>query len=473
MIKKSFKSLALLSLLGFVACPGQAPVEKPLVQAAPTHFQADELDKLPTCGASIEGALGIVKESDKIYACNGKDWQLLTSSEPVSFAQIAQENYNQYFKSVGILKTFYEYASDDVQKLVQVTATYKYEVDHPTKPGEKAYKAFEKSFVVSALTGDTCVADEYKPKKLKLSAGTAWLTKLDGKDPVFVTNHHVASAPGKDTLVNSKLPVGAYQYCNSTLLTTKTNEFINANPAIFKLKEMMINGKKTTIEIDDSRTSVILVVPGKLAKATLYLPKTTLNGSQVMAQGLSYSGWEPSTTDFDAYEVTDFDWSTVAKREDSADLALIKPTTTMLSGRTPLPLSASTVKTINDDSLKMGDEVFSIGYPLVQGPRLSHGPAFYVQTCNEWLQTDFGYLAELTDDFCVDLFAVNKEKKRFFYYAYGDHGGSGSPVFNKSGQVVGVHTWGNGGDGHPFNSAQFVEEVRKYLAQTRVWQSIK
>jgi hypothetical protein len=93
-----------------------------------------------------------------------------------------------------------------------------------------------------------------------------------------------------------------------------------------------------------------------------------------------------------------------------------------------------------------------------------------MQTCDEWQKADYG---ETDTTAACASYHLAPSDRRFLFFGYGDHGGSGSPVFDRLGNVIGVFTWGNGSSGTSFDAAQFAERVQHFLAQGRSYSTIQ
>lgn len=207
----------------------------------------------------------------------------------------------------------------------------------------------------------------------------------------------------------------------------------------------------------------------------VYFPKTQYAADTILAKGLpNYAGFTPSDKDFDAYKVSAVDLTPyTTTTSDSADLAFL--TVPGISGRAALPLadavvssSAGAATDLTDPAAKnflnLGDGVFNINYSQVQGPRLSLGTVTTIQTCGAWLKT--------TTSQCTTELRVPDNRRLLFWWGYGDHGGSGSPVFDRFGKVAGIFTFGSAPPDTFTAVAQLVGDIQYWLSKPRAWKSM-
>jgi hypothetical protein len=205
---------------------------------------------------------------------------------------------------------------------------------------------------------------------------------------------------------------------------------------------------------------------------TLYLPKTQHAAETILAKGLSsYAGFSPSLTDFDSFKASQLDLSPyISTAGDSSDLAFLNVPGVV--GRAILPLEESTLDTlagspadVSDNGAKnavnLGDGIFNINYSQVQGPRLSVGTVTTIQTCEAWLKT--------MNASCSSDLNVPAARRLLFWWGYGDHGGSGSPVFDRFGKVTAVFTFGSVPPDTFAAAGQFVGDVQYWLSRPRSW----
>lgn len=211
-------------------------------------------------------------------------------------------------------------------------------------------------------------------------------------------------------------------------------------------------------------------------KIYFYLPKTQFAAETLLAKGLpNYAGFAPSTLDFDVFEAKAVDMSPyTSKNGDAADFAFLD--VPGVAGRAVLPLAENAFTAIagssadlsdngSKNSVNLGDGVFNINYSQVQGPRLSMGTVTTIQTCGAWLKT--------ANASCISEIGIPDSRRLLFWWGYGDHGGSGSPVFDRFGKVAAVFTFGSVPPDTFTAAGQFVGDLRYWLAKPRSYTTLK
>lgn len=207
---------------------------------------------------------------------------------------------------------------------------------------------------------------------------------------------------------------------------------------------------------------------GSLSKVSVFFPKTTFAADSVLRQGLPhYAGFSPSLEDFDEVPVAKIDRAPTTSTTDKADLAFLEIGKTT---RTPLVMNMEAPSSDSPNTLRTGDEIVAIGYSVVQGPRLTVGRVFHIENCEALVRAMAGPNYKPSD--CLSQLKVTEKTLMMSYWGYGDHGGSGSPVLDRFGNVVGVHTWGAGEGQAPFNAAQMASDVNRFLKLTRSFKEL-
>lgn len=210
-----------------------------------------------------------------------------------------------------------------------------------------------------------------------------------------------------------------------------------------------------------------------LESLSLYLPRQSIGLDTLRSMGTANSpSWDLSGNEFDIFEVTQVDRRASSDPDpeapgDRTDAAFLRVSG---HGRTPLNLSAGSQSSPSGSSLRIGEQLVLFGHPLGQSSTVSVGELMNLQTCREWWQT---YASDGTDtEFCADYMMV-PDSLTMTVGNYADGGASGSPAFNRFGEVIGILTWGsNASDYYDNNSLQPVEYVRPWLQMPRIWVGI-
>lgn len=372
-------------------------------------FSVEAFDKLPACGDQNKGSLGYALAEKKFYVCDSawKEVALESGSASASAKLVTRNSEEPPGENC-------KYGGKKVQSGIDADASG---VLEDSEVGSTIYscdggiegiaqKVFEKTFKSIGIVVSTY---SHPFGCTSQAAGTGWMVS----DDVAVTNQHV-------------------------------------------------------VESVQATSCFGLSGQSKLTGVKIYFPKTKFDADTLLRQGLpNYAGFSPSLEDFDEFNVTNVDRSPTANSNDKADLAFLQVSGT---GRASLTLSTVGPTSVDSKTLRTADQVFSIGYSVVQGPRLSVGQVFDVETCEALMRALSGSDYQSTD--CLNSLNVNAKSLMFSYFGYGDHGGSGSPIFDRFGDVVGVHTWGANAEDAPFNAAQSVTEVKRFLVQNRVWKGL-
>ena len=213
----------------------------------------------------------------------------------------------------------------------------------------------------------------------------------------------------------------------------------------------------------------------ELSGIRVYFPKLGISADSMLRMGLPHAGGAlPNSTDsFDEVTIDAIDRTPEAVGASArADLAFLRMSTGMPAGRQALTLSADNPLVDTSPSVpRMGDELFGIHYALGFGPRLAVSSIFQTFTCNSYqgANNPSNYDA---DTHCRSLttgLGVSPGAHLTQIYGYGDHGASGSPVFDRFGRVSGVLTWGQSGTDSPYNMLQSARDVGVFLAAPRDW----
>jgi hypothetical protein len=287
----------------------------------------------------------------------------------------------------------------------------------------------------------------------------------------------------EDNEVTSTLPVCDSSIENIGKATYK--KYVHSVGIVVAKTSGLLSGGETSAGTGWIVGDGMVVTNGHVAKVdatlgttvtyTFYLPKTEITAETILSKGLpTYAGFSPSTNDFVALKASAVDLTPyTTTTSDAADLAFL--TVQGLTGRPALPLadkgvsntagSAPDVADLGSPSyINLGDGIFTINYSQVQGPRLAIGTVTTIQTCAAWFKT--------TTSKCMAELGIPDNRRLLFWWGYGDHGGSGSPIFDRFGKVAGIFTYGSVPPDTFQAGGQFVSDIKYWLAKPRTWKSV-
>lgn len=323
------------------------------------------------------------------------------------------------------------------------------------------FKQFVHSIALVIVEADvpSCTVPDQVTRR-PVSAGTGWVVAPD----VVVTNYHVADRVAAAPFPCFPLPTFTMTPPSPTPGDSESPpppEPIGPQPPQGSLS-IAVRSRLPELFATDEGTGG----PDYLAMTIkVYFPKSSIGVDTLLRQGLPhYAGFVPSPEDFDVVEVIKVDRNPgeVADKTKRMDLALLQiPPTT----RAPLIVSGSNPASENAATLRVPDEIFHIGYDLTVGPRLASGKIFQMQSCKGWTRGVSG----IGSDDCETEGIAGNENILFSFFGYGDHGGSGSPIFDRFGKVTGILTFGSSASQSTYVVGQSSYDIARWLALPRQW----
>jgi hypothetical protein len=456
---------------------------------------AADLSGLPTCDAGKVGTLGYVENAKDMYRCTSAGWEQLNfrgetgkagpagTAGPAGIAGpagTAAASLNLLTRSSlelasdkcryggTLVKSGLDRDSNSSLDEQEVTSSI-YLCDSTIE--NVARSTYEKSvhsvaLILVEVEVPNCDTDDPNDKMMTpISGGTGWLADAN----IVATNMHVVQ-PLPQIIVDSEFE------CVSILPEDpeiSDQSSFNRQPALQAklLRNLLGRGQKAivsndVVEEDDMDDTDEESIEYAKMQYKVYFPKQELTADEILRRGLTSSlAFAPSSDDFDMFVANKADFSP-SSGESPADIAFLNLHST--GGRKPLRVSATKSTDSSPKVLRAPEEIFHIGYDLAVGPRLARATVVQISRCSEMLSSLDPFFSD-----CEFQLMSGGDRRVITFHGYGDHGGSGSPIFDRFGEVTGILTWGT--DASSMADAvvgQNAETIQEFLAKPRKWETL-
>lgn len=300
------------------------------------------------------------------------------------------------------------------------TANYSPEEPEPPKDGKKSVRIA--AFILSVALiggasgfGGACLANSlYAGRNGAAASVNSGNISADETNPIHTVTAAPQSSDGKENSIGSLLNVDSE---NSSALSTKA-VIKNATPSVALIKSEFLEAGEA-----GTGTGVVISDDGYIM-TNCHVIRTTYNvrsssgydyGNPFSIFGGGYS-IEEKTADADKVTITLYDGSEheaeIVGRDESTDLAILK-----IDEKGLIPAVIG-----NSDSLEMGDEVLTLGYPAGMGLSASRGIVSGLEK---------EVTAELYSGKIITIPLIQTD-------AAINPGNSGGPLLNDKGEVVGI-----------------------------------